>query len=225
MPPLVVEPDDGANRRWAGLTEREAFLVGLAARAASDERPPIARRPSAATSTAEKATPAAEQAMPAAEGLTERESLLIWASARAACNLTLSRLLSDNFSRLSGNFWCDGGGADAGASRTLTIEVTDITGPKDVLGLSEVSAIDVRNGTAIRGVREQLQVQLQETIDRYRSVTADMVADVGRPIVTVLGIYEAHAKMATMLLDSATRYSSELAASVAIRSQATSKSS
>jgi hypothetical protein len=182
--------------------------------------------------------------------LTERESLLIWAAAKAAYSLSASQAMAVNLSEQRTQLAEHRSQVMAAAvserhaqatvsmlaapsvqsstvtsasvstgTTTLTVTVVQVAGPRPQ-GLPELASLDVSPGTTIRAVREHLQGQIQDILDRYWAAAAPHINP--RPIATVLAIYDADFSGAQshMLLDSATRYSDGLGVSLAVRSLA-----
>jgi len=148
-------------------------------------------------------------------GLTEKESLLIWASAKAACSLSVSKAMAVALTHERNV-----------GSTTLNITLAQLVGVK-APGLPDIVSIDVLPiNTSIRTVREQLQNQLQDLLDRYHlgqaasmSLAPMALATSSRSSVSVLGIFRADqdGPASHALLDSVTRFPSELAATIVIK--------
>lgn len=140
--------------------------------------------------------------------LSERESLLIWAAARAAVSLKINSAVAPAVSKP--------------VSRILNLALIQLSAsePLAELGTGMPDSVVMQiepDGTTIQTVREQLQTQLQELLNR-RHLALSKPNEGRRPLISILGIYDADdiETCSSMLLDNLTSFPTQLVASFVV---------
>lgn len=217
----------GAGQKIGAPQNEEEKIVAkkMAVAALSARKRPLRRfKPSPTISLAQmyrKEPDYYSQAIDDSPYLTERESLLVWAAARAAVSMGATTMVRKKEEM-----------------RVLNIMLITIAGTAN--GVPDIAVMEVKGEqhmTTIQQVRDHLQTQLQDLIDRhYLAVTKSrpphqpqeplaqpphqpqQPQQLARPLITVLGLYEVDDAdtCSSALLDDLTTFPSDLVATIAI---------